>query len=145
VRIATTAAWTILSSRAAMPSGRCLPSALGMYLRRDGKARYAPPPILCQLPGALRCGSTAPIRLTGQCGRCTPETGPAGRPRRRVLWADAVEKVFLGWWTKFFRSAGASEARRGEGPHRPTRKRPQGFVPVLPRLAAAGTAENKLL
>src|SRR5215469_1312455 len=40
--MATTSAWTILSSRAAMPSGRCLPSALGMYLRRDGNARYAP-------------------------------------------------------------------------------------------------------
>jgi hypothetical protein len=29
----TTAAWTILSSMAAMPSGRCLPSAFGMYFR----------------------------------------------------------------------------------------------------------------
>jgi hypothetical protein len=34
-----TAAWTILSSSAAMPSGRCLPSA---KVRRDGSARYAP-------------------------------------------------------------------------------------------------------
>jgi hypothetical protein len=37
--IATTADWTILSSNPAMPSGRCLPSAFGMYVRRDG----APP------------------------------------------------------------------------------------------------------
>jgi hypothetical protein len=36
---ATTAVWTILSSSAAMPSGRCPPSGLGMYRRRDGSAR----------------------------------------------------------------------------------------------------------
>ena len=33
---------TILSSRAATASGRCFPSAFGMYVRRDGSARYAP-------------------------------------------------------------------------------------------------------
>src|SRR6266851_1402214 len=36
------ARWTILSSRAATASGRCRPSGLGMYTRRDGNARYAP-------------------------------------------------------------------------------------------------------
>ena len=39
---ATVARWTILSSRAATASGRCFPSAFGMYVRRDGSARYAP-------------------------------------------------------------------------------------------------------
>ena len=34
--------WTILSSSAAMPSGRSRPSGFGMYRRRDGCARYAP-------------------------------------------------------------------------------------------------------
>src|SRR5215471_17285557 len=29
-------------ARIAMPSGRCLPSAFGIYVRRDGSARYAP-------------------------------------------------------------------------------------------------------
>ena len=38
----TTARWTILSSSAAIPSGRCRPSAFGMYTLRDGLARYAP-------------------------------------------------------------------------------------------------------
>src|SRR6201981_3278079 len=34
--------WTILSSRAATPSGRCRPSAFSMYTLREGCARYAP-------------------------------------------------------------------------------------------------------
>ena len=38
----TTAFWTILSSRAAMPSGRVPPSGLGIETLRDGSARYAP-------------------------------------------------------------------------------------------------------
>src|SRR5262247_3678809 len=38
----TVALWTILSSRAATASGRCFPSAFGIYVRRDGSARYAP-------------------------------------------------------------------------------------------------------
>ena len=33
------ARWTILSSSVAMPSGRCRPSAFGMYERRDGLGR----------------------------------------------------------------------------------------------------------
>ena len=40
----TTARWTILSSSAAIASGRRRPSALGMYVRRDGA------------PDTLRCG-----------------------------------------------------------------------------------------
>src|SRR3954447_15658742 len=40
--MATTAVWTILSSSAAMPSGRRPPSGFGMYRRRDGSARQAP-------------------------------------------------------------------------------------------------------
>ena len=38
----TVARWTILSSSVGMPSGRCRPSALGMYARLTGFARYAP-------------------------------------------------------------------------------------------------------
>src|SRR6478752_6988570 len=38
----TVAPWTILSSRAAIASGRCFPSAFGMYVRRDGCGRYVP-------------------------------------------------------------------------------------------------------
>src|SRR5215831_9084563 len=39
----TQAPWTILSSSAATASGLCRPSAFGMYVRRDGCGRYAPP------------------------------------------------------------------------------------------------------
>jgi hypothetical protein len=38
----TVAPWMILSSRAAIANGLCLPSALGMYVRRDGCGRYPP-------------------------------------------------------------------------------------------------------
>ncbi len=38
----TTARCTILPSNAGTPSGRCRPSAFGMYARRTGFARYAP-------------------------------------------------------------------------------------------------------
>src|SRR5215468_2628682 len=38
----TTACWTILSSRAATPNGRCRPSSLCMYTLLEGCARYAP-------------------------------------------------------------------------------------------------------
>ena len=38
----TVARWTILSSSTGTPSGRCRPSAFGMYARRTGFARYAP-------------------------------------------------------------------------------------------------------
>jgi hypothetical protein len=54
----------------------------------------------------------------------------------------AVEKVFLGRWTKFFRAAGASNACPGVGPHRLSEKRPQSFVPALPRLAVSQVVEN---
>src|ERR1700686_4855149 len=40
---AAVALWTILSSRAATASGRCRPSGLGMYTRRDGSARLCSP------------------------------------------------------------------------------------------------------
>ena len=38
----TTARWTILSSSVAMPSGRCRPSAFGMYARLHGRRPVAP-------------------------------------------------------------------------------------------------------
>jgi hypothetical protein len=40
--IQTTACWTILSSSAAMPIGRCLPSGLGNQILFEGCARYLP-------------------------------------------------------------------------------------------------------
>ena len=40
--VSATAFWTILSSSAAMPSGRVPPSGFGISTRRDGSARYAP-------------------------------------------------------------------------------------------------------
>src|SRR5450759_1012951 len=47
--------------------------------------------------------------------------------------ADSIEKVFFGWWTKFSSTAGAFCARRCEGPHRFTQKRPPTFVSSLQR------------
>src|SRR6516164_92645 len=38
----TTACWTILSSKAATPNGRCRPSSFCMYTLLEGNARYAP-------------------------------------------------------------------------------------------------------
>ena len=35
-KTSATAPWTILTSSARMPSGRCPPSAFGMYVRRAG-------------------------------------------------------------------------------------------------------------
>jgi hypothetical protein len=55
--------------------------------------------------------------------------------RKSISWL--VDQLFPRRWL--------SDARRGEGPHRPTRKRLQAFVHVLPRLAAAGAVENKFL
>src|SRR5262244_1165810 len=46
---------------------------------------------------------------------------------------------------KFFSAAGASRARRCEGARRITRDRPQSFVRVLLRLAAAEATKNRLL
>ena len=46
---ATVARWTILSSRAATASGRCFPSAFGMYVRRDGSAGMLPMNPLMQI------------------------------------------------------------------------------------------------
>src|SRR6267143_3324330 len=42
LRMVTTACWTILSSNAATPNGRCRPSSFSMYTLLEGVARYAP-------------------------------------------------------------------------------------------------------
>jgi hypothetical protein len=44
------------------------------------------------------------------------------------ICADAVEKVFSGQRTTFFIAAEASRARRCEGPHQITQKRPRTLV-----------------
>src|ERR1043166_7730275 len=61
------------------------------------------------------------------------------------LRGDCVAKVFLGWRPKFFRTADAFRARRYEGPHRFTEKRPRSFVWALRSIAVAEPAKNQLL
>jgi hypothetical protein len=63
---------------------------------------------------------------------------------RRAPSADSVEKVFFGWWTKFSSAAGAFCARRCEGPHRFTPKRPSTLVSPLQSVAALEAAKNLL-
>jgi hypothetical protein len=74
----TTAAWTILSSRAAIPSGRIRPSALGTQARRAGFDRYAPRP-------SRACSSRRlASRFCSYCRQVTPSTpGAASRLRPR--------------------------------------------------------------
>ena len=50
---------------------------------------------------------------------------------------DAVEKAFWGDIRKFAKAADAFYARRREGPHRVSEKRPRTFVPALQSIAAA--------
>ena len=54
----THAPWTILSSRAAIASGLCRPSAFGMYVRRDGCGRIRspvdPPVEVLEIPPEVR-------------------------------------------------------------------------------------------
>jgi hypothetical protein len=50
---------------------------------------------------------------------------------------DAVEKVFWGDIRKFSKAADAFYARRREGPHRVSEKRPRTFVSALQSIAAA--------
>ena len=63
----------------------------------------------------------------------------------RPLLADTVEKVFLGWGTKFSRAADAFDARRREGPRRFSEKRPRTFVSALLSVAAAAWSKNQHL
>src|SRR5690348_15031912 len=62
-----------------------------------------------------------------------------------LIVTDAVEKVFLGGWTKFFRASSASDARRREGLHRLITRRPQCFLHVPAKLAASEMVENRFL
>ena len=89
----TAARWTILSSSDVTPSGRCRPSALGMYTLRTGLARYAPrcsrigevPEVLFQFL------SVVPPRLPVHARRRFPlqtEVGPA----QRVQVIDMVQE-----------------------------------------------------
>src|ERR1043166_3684238 len=75
--------------------------------------------------------------------------GPLADVRRRGLdvrsLGDSVAKVFLGWRPKFFRTADAFRARRYEGPHRFTQKRPRSFVWALRSIAVVEPAKNQLL
>src|ERR1019366_2111209 len=85
----TTARWTILSSSEAIPSGRCRPSAFGMYILREGLARYAP-------RRSRSCRSRRfSSRSTPYCSHVTPSTPAAAcffscpnavRSRSVVMW-----------------------------------------------------------
>ena len=85
----TTARWTILSSSEAIPSGRCRPSAFGMYTLREGFARYAP-------RRSRSCRSRRfSSRSTPYCSHVTPSTPAAAcffscpnavRSRSVVMW-----------------------------------------------------------
>jgi hypothetical protein len=56
--------------------------------------------------------------------------------------ADTVEKVFLGWRTKFSKAADAFRAQRCEGPRRFSEKRPRTFVLALRSIPAADLSKN---
>src|SRR5262249_53200458 len=82
-----------------------------------------------ELPGELQSCRSDPYNST--LGRMSA----SGRYcRKRFFWRVK----------KFFSAAGASRARRCEGPRRITRDRPQSFVRVLLRLAAAEATKNRL-
>jgi hypothetical protein len=61
------------------------------------------------------------------------------------FWADSIEKLFLGSRTKIFKAADAFRARRCEGSHRFTQKRPRSFVLALRSIAVAELAKNQPL
>jgi len=82
-----------------------------------------------QLPGQ--------VRLSLNSGSAAP--GSACRFR-----ADSVAKVFWGWRTKFSRTADAFRAKRCEGPHRLSEKRPRSFVSAPQSIAAAELPKIRL-
>jgi hypothetical protein len=59
--------------------------------------------------------------------------------------ADFVEKVFLGWRPKFFRTADAFRTRGYEGPHHFVQKRSWSFVSALRSIALVVSAKNQRL
>src|ERR1700745_415488 len=62
-----------------------------------------------------------------------------------ALPPDSVAIVFLGLRPNFFRTTDAFRARRYEGPHRFTQKRPRSFVWALRSIAVVEPAKNQLL
>ena len=95
----TSARWTTLSSSAATPSGRCRPSALGMYALREGFARYAP---RCSRPCSSRRLTSSSPRYCCQLTPSTPaaacllSASKAARSRSTVTWCrSAVNLTFL--------------------------------------------------
>jgi len=93
---------------------------------------------LSRPPGCSRTWRMPFVRLGSHDG-CSID-----RFWRCLLRVDTVEKGFSDGWEKFFSAAGASRARRCEGPRRITRRRPQSFVRVRQRLAEAAAAKNRL-
>src|SRR6266478_4546868 len=88
----TVAPWTILSSRAAIASGRCLPSAFG-YVRSAGRER----PVRSAVDPCVQIGEPWPeIRLVVDPRhaidtRCRPALQRVERHKQRV-WIDVVEE-----------------------------------------------------
>jgi hypothetical protein len=74
--------------------------------------------------------------------RFTPESRLNSEIAACPKSADIVEKVFLGRRRKFLRAAGAFRARRLEGPHRFTQKRPPTFASALKGVAALEATTN---
>jgi hypothetical protein len=68
--------------------------------------------------------------------------GMVGAVKEWPLVADIVEKVFLGRRTKILMNTEAFFARRREGPHRFSEKRPRSFGSALEKIAAAETSKN---
>ena len=141
----TTARWTILSSSAAMPSGRCRPSAFGMYTLRDGFARYAPrwtracrsPKVRFEiLPVLLPRHAVDPrrrLRLQRAVGR--PQAidvdvvQQRGEPHFLVLPCDSAHTIQRTWRAR----SGSVSGARFAGPRSPW---PGPFPPPPPPPAA---------
>ena len=89
----TVARWTILSSSAVTPSGRCRPSALGMYTLRTGFARYAPrfSRLGKVLEVFLQLLAVVPPRLPVHARRGFPLQAEV-RPAERVGVVDVVQE-----------------------------------------------------
>jgi hypothetical protein len=63
---------------------------------------------------------------------------------QRLLLADIVAKVFLGWRTKILRAADAFCARRREGPYRFIQNRSRTSVVALQSDAATDKSKDRL-
>src|SRR5215471_21306652 len=87
-----TAYWTILSSRAATPSGRCRPSSFCMYTLLEGNARYAP---RWTRPCRSINRSSTPVSYSCQVTPSTP-----GAAFFFNEWKLSRSRSTVRWWSK---------------------------------------------